>query len=243
MPGHPNQDASAPDAASGPAPAVAIGRNRWRVWRRRCAVLAVVAGALWWVGCTSLVRPPASPTAPQSVFIVENALHRGLVLPLPAPDSGAPGAEGTRPRVERRVGYVEFSYGDWGWYAEGRDAWYQVFPTVLWPTPGGLGRRTFGARDGDELAQRMAPAVLQELVVERAAVDALRTRLQQRWEAARDGMPGGPQRSYGLDFVRDDGGYWAFNNCADAVAGWLEELDCAVGWVPLRLSLSVEVLP
>ncbi|MCK5941001.1 MAG: DUF2459 domain-containing protein, partial [Planctomycetes bacterium] len=153
----------------------------------------------------------------------------GLVLP---PDPGASG------HPEQ---YVEFGFGEWGWYALGADSWYDAFGAVLWPTRGTLGRRTFGARDAGQLRRGAWWATLSPVTVSRSRAAALRRRLQARFDAARKQVV--VDRRLGFKFVPADGSYWLPHNCADVVAGWLEELGCEVGWAPVRLGVYVAPPP
>ena len=109
---------------------------RKRRRRRRVVAGLLAAWALMFLtfGCTSTVTPPTNPIDPVEVFVLSEAMHTGIVLP---PD---PGSSGNPDQ------YVEFGFGDWNWYALSNNAWNNAFATVLWPTQGALGRRTFGAR-------------------------------------------------------------------------------------------------
>ncbi|MBL9076082.1 MAG: DUF2459 domain-containing protein [Planctomycetes bacterium] len=175
------------------------------------------------VGCSSTVRPPPTPADPVRVFLLSEALHTGLVLP---PDQGAGNQE-----------FVEFGFGDWNWYALGNDAWYNVFATVLWPTQGGLGRRTFGARTEAELLQGVTWAELAPVTVERGKAAALRAQLQATFEQRLADAVWQPR--YSFRFVPSDDSYWFGHNCADAATTWLRALDCSVGGALLRTGLRV----
>ena len=177
------------------------------------------------VGCTSTVVPPLDPVDPVEVFVLSEAMHTGLVLP---PD---PGASGNPDQ------YVEFGFGDWDWYALGNDAWHNAFATVLWPTQGGLGRRTFGARTPAELRRRASWAKLQPIVVSREKAALLRRRLQAEFDGARKQVV--VNRRYGFRFVPTRYSYWLWQNCADLAVDWLQELDCSVWWCPVRYGLWV----
>ena len=194
-----------------------------RRWRHRGLAADAVALALVGtaVGCTSTITPPTAPPHPTIVFLLREAMHTGLVLP-PASD----GAE-----------FVEFGYGDWSWFALGNDAWYNAFATVLWPTQGALGQRTFAAADERELRQRVYWAELFAVTVDGERVDALRARLQQQFEAGLGDAV--HRRDLGWTFVPHDRGYWFANTCADVAAEWFRELGCEVGWAPIRASLAV----
>jgi hypothetical protein len=185
---------------------------------------AVRAGALALAcGCTSTVTCPPPPPDPATVFLLREAMHTGIVLP---PADGADAAE-----------YVEFAYGDWSWYALGNDSWYHVFGTVLWPSQGACGRRTFAARTEAELLRAVTWAELSPIVVSRARADALRRRLQAAFDRGRAGLV--ERRDLRFQFVPGDTSYWFLNTCADVAAGWFEELDCGVGWAPIRASLAI----
>jgi hypothetical protein len=206
-----------------PAPGAPPARSprRRRRWIALAALVSVVLLGFAF-GCTSTVTPPPLPADPSTVFLLREAMHTGLVLP---PIDAADGAE-----------YVEFGYGDWGWFALGNDQWYHVFATVLWPTQGGLGRRTFGARTEAELRARVTWAELSPLVVSATKANALRRRLQDRFDKGRGELV--ERRELGFQFVPGDESYWFPNNCADVAARWFEELDCRVGWTPIRAGLA-----
>jgi hypothetical protein len=185
---------------------------------RRAAALLAVA----WIapGCTATVTPPATVARPVIVHLLREAMHTGLVLP-PA-SAGEP--------------YVEYGFGEWEWFARGNDAWYRVFPTVLWPTQGTLGARPFAASDETGLRRAASWAELTPLVVEAAEVDALRARLAATMDGGRSDAVTRPD--LGWTFVPDDASYWFANTCADVVAAWCEELGCTVSWAPICTSLA-----
>lgn len=93
-------------------------------------VLAAVASS----ACTSMVTPPSAVADPAVVYVIKEALHTGLVLP---PTEGALGSPDS---------YVEFGFGDWGFYALGDNGVCGAITAVLWPTREALGRRRFAAR-------------------------------------------------------------------------------------------------
>lgn len=179
------------------------------------------------ISCTAVVTPPRSPERPTTVFVLREALHVGIVLP-----TGAGAAE---------PGFVEFGFGEWSWYALGNEAWYRVFPVVLWPTGGTLCRRTFAARDEAMLREQCAAAgrELDAFTVETRAAEALRTRLGEQFAAAVAQGASVQRPELGMEFVPSSESYWFANTCADAAARWCEDLGCTVGWWPIRGSLAV----
>jgi len=205
------------------ANAAAVATRPRRRWRRALFVLALAVASIPVFGCTSTITPPASPATPTTVFLLSEAMHTGIVLPPLGPDDE----------------FVEFGYGDWSWFALGNDAWYRVFPTVLWPTQGALGRRTFGARDERQLRAAAWWTTLSPLVVDAAKVRTLRTKLQARFDAGASNAV--RRQDLGFDFVPSDDSYWFGFTCADAAAAWFRELDCEIGWTPIRGGLDVTV--
>lgn len=188
---------------------------------------AMLGLALACAGCTSLVTPPRAPLDPVSVFLLREARHVGVVLPA---------------RVDGRIErYVEFGFGDWGWYALERNAWHDVFATVLWPTPGALCRREHLARSERELRAAAHWTEFEELTVSRARVEALLGRLER--EFAAQGERSVRVEAYDMSFALSDRSYWFGDTCADVAADWLEELGCGVSWAPIRMSMRKRRAP
>jgi hypothetical protein len=179
---------------------------------RRLGVLALLAvpPALL-ATCATHVRPPAAPSDPVSVYIVDYGRHASLLVPA---------ADGD--------GLVEWAYGEWRWYALDDSAWYRVFPVLLWPTRGTLGRHHLAGTPSDRatLADRLPSEAVHEIVVDGRRANELDVRLQTAWAAALDTRT--YQGLHGLDFVHDDASYHLFHTSNHAVAGWLTELGCQV---------------
>jgi hypothetical protein len=186
---------------------------------RRLLVAAALATAWAAVGFTATVTPPATVAQPTTVHLLREAMHTGLVLP------PRPGGEA----------YVEYGLGEWEWFARANDAWYRVFPTVLWPTTGTLGARPFAATDAAGLQRAAWWAELTPLQVEAPKVEALRARLESAMRARDSEAVRRP--GLGWTFVPDEASYWFPNTCADVVADWCEELGCDVSWAPIRTAL------
>jgi len=196
-----------------------VGRGgRPAAWRAGAALAGVLAG------CTSIVTPPEGPAAPTVVYLLREAMHVGLVLPQPE-------AQG--------LGFVEYGFGDWSWYALGNDAWYHVFATVLWPTAGALCRRDYAGVDGAGLQRWCAVAQreLDSMTVGGAEAARLRERLERDFRDAAGGQVARPE--LGMVFVPAPGSYWFANTCADVTADWCRELGCKISWAPIRGSLAV----
>jgi hypothetical protein len=189
-------------------------RKRLRIALLLCAVLLLTAVGLG--GCISTITPPEHPSDPCLVYLLKDAKHTGLVLP------------------DRAGGYVEFGYGEWDWYALVKDRWYHVFDTVLWPTCGCLGRRGMSA---DEISRSVSRGMLEAITVSRRCARALFEELDERFNSNKETMIFNPL--YGMHFVRDDRGFWFLHNCHDAVAEWMEKVECDVSWLPIRLGLKI----
>jgi len=180
--------------------------------------------ALAAAGCTALVEPPDPPVDAVEVFVLTEAIHTGIVLP-PDPDASGNPDE-----------YVEFGYGEWGWWALAHDSWYNGFASAFWPTQGALGRRTFGARTAADLRLRVRPATLQPILVSRAQARRLRRDLQAEFDRGRKLVV--VRRDVGFKFVPAES-YTLINNCVDVAARWLESLGCSVSWAPVRYDMLV----
>ena len=201
-----------------------VGPCRCRLFGAIRSFAAVALLTLVSFACTAVVTPPTDPLDAVEVFVLSEAIHTGVVLP---PDPGSSGNPDE---------YVEFGYGDWGWWALADDSWYHSFAAGLWPTQGALGRRTFGAHSAAELRSRARWATLQPIMVSREKAVALRRRLQAQFDGARKRVV--VRRDVGFKFVPAES-YTLLNNCADVAANWLEALDCEVSWALVRYDLRV----
>jgi hypothetical protein len=162
------------------------------------------AGAPLLAGCTALVEPPPAVHDPVPVVLLDRGRHSSLLLP--GPDATA----------------IEFAYGEWEWFALANDGWWRVPAVLFWPTRGALGRREWPSAAAAEAGTEHAYV----LVVERAAAQSLRTRLEARFAAGSAEQV--HSALYGLDFVPDEDSFWIGHTCNAAAAEWLAELGCRV---------------
>jgi hypothetical protein len=179
------------------------------------AIMALLGGVALY-GCATTIVQPADVRDPVSVYIIDYGYHSGLVLPR---------SEAT---------FVEYTYGEWWWFALGHNQPWDVVRALFVPTQGTLGRRVLDRPLSDPAAwwEDLAFDELFELVVERERAQALLDRLEARWFANAD------ERVYDaghdMDFVHDPMRYHLFNNCNPVLARWVEELGCEVrGWALL----------
>ena len=168
--------------------------------------------AIAWVllfasGCATVVIPPAHVAAPSRVYILDYGRHASLLLP-------------------RDAGYVEYAFGHWKWFAEGRYDWYRV-PFILFiPGQSTLSRRELGPIANTKEAQERAEApIAHELIVEQASEKALLTRLDQRFQAAIQTRVDGPDH---MEYVKDPDIYWGWHNSNTVTAEWVRELGADV---------------
>ena len=109
--------------------------------RSRLPVLIVVLSTFGPLcGCVTRVRMPVRPVEPVDVFLVDYGRHSSLLLP----DDGD-------------KGLIEFTYGDWRWFALGKDGPLDVIPTIFLPTQGALGRWTWPIRRDARVVRRAIP--------------------------------------------------------------------------------------
>jgi hypothetical protein len=180
----------------------------------------LLPAAILFSGCVSYITPPAMPAQPVEVFLVQDGIHSGLIMP--RPDGG----------------YIEYGYGDWDWYALNYTSWYHVFDTVLWPTQGALGRRPYVARTPDELRAQCPGSELAALCVAGPDVDVLLRDLDARYEAGRATEVFNEVTRMHLVQVPES--FWWGYNCADATAEWLRRLRCSVSRALIRTKLVVQ---
>jgi hypothetical protein len=122
---------------------------------------------------------------------------------------------------------MEYSYGDWDFYALNHYKWY-IGATKLFLSDGsGLGRRILTNPGDDAALQKMINSKrLLRVEIEQSKVSDLLAELDQRYCAKIETMV---YNNYGHSyFVKDDSHYWLFHTCNGMTAQWLEKLGCRV---------------
>ena len=172
--------------------------------------MCAVAVATCMSGCTTTIIPPSDPADPVSVYVIDYGRHASLLLPQPDGEV-----------------LIEYAYGDWGWFSLDESQWYDVFPTLFWPTQGSLGRWQHRL-EGDRASVRRSIACEEvlEVVVGSDDVARLLARLESRYRRQIDTRH--YQSLYRLNFVHDEEDYHVFHNCNHVLAEWLRELGCDV---------------
>jgi len=185
---------------------------------------ALAAAALL-CGCQITVEPPGSPEEPVMVYILDHGRHSSLVLPQ---DQGG--------------GLVRYSYGDWQWYALGREGLYRGAAALFWPTQAALGRRELAAAATPQDLRRVVAVGMEAVhpvqVASRRAAELHKTlhALFERRQAEAVW-----NTDYDLEFAPHPAPYSLFRNSNSVVAGWLRELGCEVS--PLAFWADWHVRP
>ncbi len=178
----------------------------WRIAAGLLGVLAALAVYQAATGCSTVVIPPADPSNAVVVYIVDHGHHAELVLP------------------DGDGGSVAYVYGDWDYFALGRDDLWHGLLAVAIPTQGALGRRRDPSREPAELGGQLPPGAVLELRVSEEGVANLLEKLEARFNAGIETRT--YNRDYGLEFVKDPATYIWFHNCNAVLADWLQELGC-----------------
>ncbi len=177
----------------------------------RCALLLLLAAAAAPGGCVAVAYPPAPPEDPVPVFLLRQGAHTGVILPAEDATEGA---------------WVEYAFGNWGWYGEGnRNAAYGAYALAV-PSKSALGRRYALAHPEEDEVLRARGASLQSFFAERALVAQLRQELDEEFEAA--GVVPRLVGNSGLLVVPARKQYALNYNCSDATIAWLRRLGCSV---------------
>jgi len=196
---------------------------------RKCTWLAVFVPLMTVTivllkGCTATVVAPANVQEPVAVYILVYGRHPSLVLP----------------RSEAEL--VEYSYGEWEWYALNRKGFFDVFRALFINSPGTLGRREIEKPFvGIEWWVGVLDADVHRVTVERTRAADLLRQLDDQWEASRQTAVYNPLHD--LHLVHHPQRYNAFTNSNIKLVKWLEELDCTVrGWplYPINWRVATE---
>lgn len=179
------------------------------------SVVALVVAAFILVRSSTTIIAPADPVAPVTVYITDYGYHRRLVLPT---------SQGK---------LLQYTYGDWDYFALNRQNWNNAIAALLIPTQGTLGRREF--KDLAQLRQTLGldwQDILLSLEVSSSRVFSLEQSLDIRFNQNIDTSIFNPHNS--LTLVKDERNYSLWHNSNHELVSWLESLDCQVrGFVTL----------
>jgi len=158
-------------------------------------------------GCSIAIHPAADIRQRQTVYVCDYGDHASLLLP----------------RGNGRV--AEFAYGEWGWFALGRQGWYRAVPAIGWPTTGTLGTRDLaGPATPENLEQQIGLVSLLAVPVEHARIAPLLGRLDLHFAREREREV--HNADLGMTFVPYPMPYCLFCQCNSMVAQWLREMGC-----------------
>ncbi|MBA3510653.1 hypothetical protein [Sphingomonas sp.] len=159
-------------------------------------------------GCQHVIEPPTNVSDPVGVFVIDYGRHASLALP------------------KEDASLVEWSWGDWNWYALERTGPLEGLQSLFASPRSTLSRRELAAGEpAQDLAARVGAEKVLALNVERARARALQRHLEARWIRRREQAVAHPS---GRIFVPDDARYSLFNNSVHELARWLEALGADV---------------
>jgi len=188
-----------------------LGLRRWMAsWRSRLgwSFLALVVATVVLLWSPTVIIPPSQPEEPRLVYVVDHGMHSRLVLP------------------DEAGGLVQYTYGDWQYFALQQQTVVTALQALFWPTPATLGRR-----DLSSISQVQAPGTnreqqVLELVVSGPQMVQLRSRLDTWFTDHQDNQVHHPASN--LHFVKVEPSYTVFHNSNHELVSWLHDLDCEV---------------
>ncbi len=188
-------------------PKYATRSARWTLLPLLPLLLVLLAG-LGLGGCQHQIEPPANVSDPVGVFVIDYGRHASLALP------------------KEDSGLVEWSWGDWNWFALERTGPLEGLQALFASPRSTLSRRDLAPPDSaEELASFVGAEKVLSLNVERERARALARHLQERWLRRRQEAVTHPS---GRIFVPDDAHYSLFNNSVHQLTRWLEILGAEV---------------
>jgi hypothetical protein len=173
------------------------------------ALLFTLVAASGLPGCaTTSIVPPPVPADPIEVFVLDHG--RTTSLAIAASDGGM----------------LRYAYGDWDYYALGRNDFLHGVAAVLWPTQAGLGRGVLEGPPTEASLRRQLTGLeaIHALRVERALGREFERRMEALFDSRRETRV--DNHLYKLSFVHHPRPYTYFWNSNHAVASWLRELGC-----------------
>ena len=171
-------------------------------------------------GCATKVMPPVNPANPVAVYVADYGRHSTLLLPM---------GDGH---------LIEYSYGDWDYYALNKYKWYIGASKLILSEGSGLGRRILADPGDDGALQKMLNSKrLLRVEAEQSKVMDLLAELDQRYTTKIETMIYNDYlHSY---LVKDESHYWLFHTCNAMTGQWLEKLGCKVDGLPVISNFEV----
>ncbi len=136
-------------------------------------------------------------------------------------------------------GSVEYTFGDWDWFAAGRNGATDAMQAMLWSKGSTLGRRHVDiAPDAPELIDELLADRVILLRVPRDRAAALRDALGARFERRAN------QALYNqvmeLHFIPDEERYGLCHNCNHVTARWLRVMGCGIKGNPVTSKFELD---
>lgn len=171
--------------------------------------LVLIVAAVVVIYSPTAIIPPRQLEESLVVYVVDHGFHSRLVLP------------------DGQGRFVQYTYGDWQYFALQHQTAITAVEALLWPTPGTLGRRYFESfLELEQAVGQLGNRRLLALAVDRAQADGLRSRLDAWFDNHLDTEVVHPLS--GLHFVRVDQRYTIIHNSNHELVDWLRALGCQV---------------
>lgn len=175
------------------------------------------------VGCSATLVPPPVPVDPVLIAITDYGRHSSLLLP-----------------DEAGTGSIEYAFGDWNWFAAGRNTPCDGVSALFASGQATLGRMEWPIPpDSPDLKSKLEADRVMVMEASARDVAALRERLERRFEARLDEQV--YNETMKLWFVPDDERYRLWNNCNHVTAGWLRELGFEIRGSPYTSKFKLAV--
>jgi hypothetical protein len=178
-------------------------------------MLVVLTFLLCTGGCSATIIPPPAPADPVTIAVTDYGRHASVVFP----DNSGNGS-------------VEYTFGDWDWFAAGRNGATDAIQALLWSKGSTLGRRHVDMPpDSPALKDELLADKVILLRVPRDRAIALRDAMGERVRFRAN------QALYNqvmeLHFVPDEERYGVFHNCNHVTARWLRLMGCEIKGNPM----------
>src|SRR5947207_1449220 len=173
-------------------------------------------------GCATHIVPPSAPSNPVAVYVTDYGRHSSILLPM---------GDGH---------LMEYSYGDWEYYALNKYKWYIGATKLIVSDASGLGRRILPHPGTDEALQKYINSKrLLRIEIEQSRVLELLAELDHRYNERLDTMVfNNYSHAY---FVKDDTHYGLFHTCNAETAGWLRKLGCRVDGLAVLSNFEIDL--
>jgi hypothetical protein len=189
----------------------------------KITLLASIVGLL--CGCSASIIPPFAPVDPVTIAVTDYGRHASVVFPDKSGDGG-----------------VEYTFGDWDWFAAGHNGPTDAMQAMLWSKGSTLGRRhvDLGPESPELIDELLADTVIL-LRVPRDRAEALRDALGSRFDLRAN------QALYNqvmeMHFIPDAEHYGLLHNCNHVTARWLSEMGCQIRGNPITSKFKLAPAP